>query len=853
MGDNTWLSVFPDSFQSNMSFPYDSFNVEDLHTVDEGVTEHLFPLLQDSTNPWDFLIGHFLGVDHVGHRMGPDHPVMKAKLEQMNDVLTPTIELLHEDTLLVLIGDHGMDRTGDHGGDGELEVSSGVWIYSKGPPLSTPSIVSAIPSEILPEITFSGTSAPHRAIQQIDLVPTLSLLLGLPIPYNNLGSIIPELFARKNTLSRALQLNTDQIHQYLNTYRASSYGGELDGVWPTLQHLWATTMGTIPTQAQLIALNDYNRFALLSCRSLWAQFNVVLMIMGLVLLGVGVLACWALYSHLGEEKGGWDAWLGDILPRSLRGMVGGAIVGMFSHFSLGSHLEGVGCLHFVIFGAILVSSLVFITSACPTLYPSVTAIKAIPLPLILHTMSFFSNSFTVWEDRIILFLLISAVLPSVLTGIVAPTPRLRYRIIGFSVLFVLCVRLMAMSTVCREEQQPFCHVTFYASSSLPIPPLLILIVALPTSLALPYLIRTFLGISKSDNGVVTMFLCSFGLTLLSSSAHWLLEWADLTGVLGSEWTGRVTLRSIRSGFAFFAVGSMLLSGIILWWVGLLCLGISVDQRGANGNLSKQVTILGFANALGAPYLIFWCICFGVVYATSMLTSQVVLCLAAIALLAYLEMVDSVRDVQGIDVALTSSTPSTILHFNAMQSSSTPLTFSEIIPLALLGMHMFYGTGHQSTIPSIQWKAGFVLTPTVVYPFSPMTVFINTFGPQFLVAFASPLLALWNVPPLPLPLSPIVAQGQSIRAALGVSLYYATLLFGSALSAGVLRRHLMVWKIFAPRFMVAAASLLSVDFALFVGIVFGVRRVRESVEIVFKGVGDRGSDRRTVTDNGQAPT
>ena len=82
-----------------MSFPYDSFNVEDLHTVDEGVTEHLMPYLQDSNKPWDFLIGHFLGVDHVGHRMGPDHPTMKAKLEQMNEVLKRTVELLHRDTL----------------------------------------------------------------------------------------------------------------------------------------------------------------------------------------------------------------------------------------------------------------------------------------------------------------------------------------------------------------------------------------------------------------------------------------------------------------------------------------------------------------------------------------------------------------------------------------------------------------------------------------------------------------------------------------------------------------------------------------------------------------------------------
>jgi hypothetical protein len=30
------MSVFPDTFKANMTFPYDSFNVEELHTVDKG-------------------------------------------------------------------------------------------------------------------------------------------------------------------------------------------------------------------------------------------------------------------------------------------------------------------------------------------------------------------------------------------------------------------------------------------------------------------------------------------------------------------------------------------------------------------------------------------------------------------------------------------------------------------------------------------------------------------------------------------------------------------------------------------------------------------------------------------------
>ena len=39
---------------------------------------------------------------------------------------------------------------------------------------------------------------------------------------------------------------------------------------------------------------------------------------------------------------------------------------------------------------------------------------------------------------------------------------------------------------------------------------------------------------------------------------------------------------------------------------------------------------------------------------------------------------------------------------------------------------------------------------------------------------------------------------------------------SAVGAAVLRRHLMVWKVFAPRFMMAAVGLIAVDVAVVSG-------------------------------------
>ena len=61
-------------------------------------------------------------------------------------------------------------------------------------------------------------------MSQIDLVPTLSLLLGVPIPYSNLGSVITEVMydhnskAADNQLLQALKINQQQITNYLTHY-----------------------------------------------------------------------------------------------------------------------------------------------------------------------------------------------------------------------------------------------------------------------------------------------------------------------------------------------------------------------------------------------------------------------------------------------------------------------------------------------------------------------------------------------------------------------------------------------------------------------------------------------------------
>ena len=76
MGDDTWVRLFPNSFHE--AYPFDSFNVGDLDTVDNGVIANLFTTIQK--NEFNLLIGHFLGVDHVGHTYDSNDIHMKIQL-----------------------------------------------------------------------------------------------------------------------------------------------------------------------------------------------------------------------------------------------------------------------------------------------------------------------------------------------------------------------------------------------------------------------------------------------------------------------------------------------------------------------------------------------------------------------------------------------------------------------------------------------------------------------------------------------------------------------------------------------------------------------------------------------------
>ncbi|KAG8059236.1 hypothetical protein GUJ93_ZPchr0002g24231 [Zizania palustris] len=203
LGDETWIKLFPTLFcrQDGVS----SFYVKDTVEVDFNVSRHLEHEL--AAKDWNVLVLHYLGLDHVGHIGGRQSVLMPQKLKEMDDVIrrvhnaVSNLQDNSDKTLLVVVSDHGMTEGGNHGGSSYEE---------------TDSLALFIGHSV--ESSYCSPYDQNEALQ-VDLAPTLSLLFGTPIPKNNIGVLLPELF---NSLTDDQKLRTFELNslQFLRLLQA---------------------------------------------------------------------------------------------------------------------------------------------------------------------------------------------------------------------------------------------------------------------------------------------------------------------------------------------------------------------------------------------------------------------------------------------------------------------------------------------------------------------------------------------------------------------------------------------------------------------------------------------------------
>lgn len=83
-GDNTWVKMFPEMFVRKLE-NQDSLFVNDFYEGDKNITKKLS--IELKRNDWEFLILHFLGLDHIGHVEGPFSSKVPTKLREMDTVI----------------------------------------------------------------------------------------------------------------------------------------------------------------------------------------------------------------------------------------------------------------------------------------------------------------------------------------------------------------------------------------------------------------------------------------------------------------------------------------------------------------------------------------------------------------------------------------------------------------------------------------------------------------------------------------------------------------------------------------------------------------------------------------------
>lgn len=819
LGDDTWHALYPDQFDPVLTRPYDSFNVWDLHTLDNGVIEHIIPLLQPTnSSKWDVLFGHFLGVDHAGHRYGPNHPAMREKLLQMNGVIRTIQELIDEETLLIVMGDHGMDAKGDHGGESDDEVEAALWMYSKLPSFGRTKL----------EFRQPPTTAKERRVGQIDLVPTLALLLGLPIPYNNLGSPIEEAFAGKagsdwKNLATVNRLTAAQIMRYQQEYTVAK--GEEAAVVP--EKLWADAESKWNLLAKplspsspfyedaYLAYRKYQSETLAICRSLWASFNRTDMGLGIALL-FGALLLLLIYSR--SLKG--DISL--VAPTFLRRIFIGIAIGILTGRLLSFFLFDVSALS--LFGAatggVLASLSVLLSNRqrLTSLVPKTLWVWLAFISTVAQSIGFAANSFTIWEDEILLFFLNTF-------GVLAAVFSLRQnsatdRVFGLyhSIVFIVLTRLASFSRLCREEQMPYCRSTYYASSTSSTSAPWQLALPYLTALFLPTVVKSFYTASQNYEGSATFWIrYGFRGCLWLIAVYWTLDAAD-----DGNWfhgLDETTLKSFRTVLAQFVLAISFGVGLTTFLFSKPCIKIGIHEPSSDSPASSnsipgtsesktKITILGHINPYGTHYLLLVTSLF-----PPLSLLQTPMGNATLSLLLW---------------SLLTLPPLLRVYLHFPPSSALPPTL-----FACLGSFYFFKTGHTATLASIQWSSAFIPLKRIVYPFSPLLVLSNTFAPQILCSLALPLLVLWNRPITPGTRTRSAGILSDVARTAGTYLlYYAAVGLSTTVWAMWLRRHLMVYRVFGPRFMMGAVVLGVVDVVTILGGMGGVRVSVGSVAEVF---------------------
>ena len=725
MGDDTWLSLYPQHFSS--AYPYPSFNVKDLHTVDRGCLDHLLPTLHlHRRDPPErsLVIAHFLGVDHVGHRYDAVHPAMGDKLREMDGIVEEVVRFVDErpdvPTLLMVMGDHGMTEDGNHGGATPLETTSALFVHASGP------------------VGGEGWNTGPAMVGQIDFVPTVALLMGLPVPFGALGAVIPQLFRPAGSTGHVLAatyLNAYSVWRYLSVYQATT--GSFDAA--TMAELGSVFVKTSEAYGQWLdsgreaagdeegmgAIADgFRRYldaSVSMCREKWATFNLPSMAAGIA--GLSVTTAMTAVLLLAAQPGSMALLPVMAAPAAWGAAAGGALALLV--FSLVSSipffplflLSAAWCSAVAVFAS-LVSALFRGYASVPLSSLGLPGWVAL-LCVVGYMQGLFSNSFIVNEPHVVSFLSMSILLAALPTS---TTPRWTQ---------LLCLVAFRLT---REVGDVIPSSTLSSTFFTPFE-LLCIVVSLTS---LPLLLSAMAarqGWARGwvHRGVVpaACALCGVYWTLQSSSSEGAVTLPVVSALLARVGLGGLDAYVIRLVVPQLVYASSYLGAA------LLLLSSSPPSQGApRGLTASELNVSLFSLFLPSFLLLLG-------------PKSAVLFLLVLLVVRY-------------------------------HPFTPAYSLPHVVFLFFLSLSLFFSSSHAQAFSSLQISAAFVGFDDFHLVPAGLMLAGNTFVHLY-------MLGGW-------------VGGEDWRVSVGVLWLFGVRLLCTTCNAWVNRRHLMVWEIFAPKFV-----------------------------------------------------
>lgn len=333
------------------------------------------------------------------------------------------------------------------------------------------------------------------------MVPTISLMLGIPVPFSNLGTVIADLFdydpshsngslARMQQKLSALHLNAKQVQRFVREYGKQSNDlpqlelNKLDDDFTLaesqLAELFSMSSSSKNTSNEaLFALADryvdYLGQVRGLCRSVWSKFDLVTMAIG----GL-IIVCAFLFNILlvCETK---SAQLSAVTFVAISAI---CISGVANLLQL-LHPSFIILFTFFTVAAFFITVFILIAKYFFAGIPSANyCFQFVEIFSVLlccvHSVSMLSNSYVVYEDRTTLYLvhsLLAAMLVTQTSAIFcrhistvdSVAKRRMPKELPWTLLYVVlwvvalaaCIRVSAVFRTCREEQVD-CEVSWFA-------------------------------------------------------------------------------------------------------------------------------------------------------------------------------------------------------------------------------------------------------------------------------------------------------------------------------------------------------------------------------------------------------